>query len=301
VTTSSSADPQWRAQPERSNTGIIRFIVWVALRLGRPVARLLLYPICLYFLLFSPKANAASTKYLAKVLERKPRLADSFWQYHCFASTLLDRVFLLNEQSDRFDIRIHGQDVAAEMRARDHGTFLLGAHVGSFEMVRAMGRKESGLRVDMVMYEENARKINAVLNAINPKLAVDIIGLGKCGSMLKVEESLARGDLVGMLADRSLKGEGQMHCPFFGEPAAFPLGPFRMATILRRPIVLMFGLYRGGRRYDIYFEQLMDLSDVAPAQRRDLAQQALNRYVERLEHYCRLAPYNWFNFYDFWD
>jgi predicted LPLAT superfamily acyltransferase len=26
----------------------------------------------------------------------------------------------------------------------------------------------------------------------------------------------------------------------------------------------------------------------------------LLRYVERLEHYCRLAPYNWFNFYDFW-
>jgi predicted LPLAT superfamily acyltransferase len=241
VRTSSSAQPEWRAQPERSNTSIIKFIVWVALRLGRPAARLLLYPICLYFLIFSPKANAASRKYLARVLERKPTLADSFRHYHCFACTLLDRVFLLNEQSDRFDIRVHGRDVAAEMVARDHGSFLLGAHVGSFEIVSALGRKESGLHVDMVMYEENARKINAVLNAINPKLAVDVIGLGKCDSMLKVDESLERGDLVGMLADRSLKGEGQMRCLFFGEPAAFPLGPFRIATILRRPIVLMFG------------------------------------------------------------
>ena len=23
-------------------------------------------------------------------------------------------------------------------------------------------------------------------------------------------------------------------------------------------------------------------------------------YVERLEAYCRMAPFNWFNFYDFW-
>jgi predicted LPLAT superfamily acyltransferase len=79
------------------------------------------------------------------------------------------------------------------------------------------------------------------------------------------------------------------------------LGPFRIATILRRPIVLMFGLYRGGKRYDIYFERLTDLSDEPSLQRGELAQQALYRYVERLEHYCRLAPYNWFNFYEFWD
>ena len=26
----------------------------------------------------------------------------------------------------------------------------------------------------------------------------------------------------------------------------------------------------------------------------------MRRYVARLEHYCREAPFNWFNFYDFW-
>jgi predicted LPLAT superfamily acyltransferase len=31
-----------------------------------------------------------------------------------------------------------------------------------------------------------------------------------------------------------------------------------------------------------------------------LIEQALKRYAQRLEHYCRMAPYNWFNFYDFW-
>jgi predicted LPLAT superfamily acyltransferase len=27
---------------------------------------------------------------------------------------------------------------------------------------------------------------------------------------------------------------------------------------------------------------------------------AMRHYVARLEHFCRDAPYNWFNFYDFW-
>ena len=31
-----------------------------------------------------------------------------------------------------------------------------------------------------------------------------------------------------------------------------------------------------------------------------LVEDAMRRYVERLEHYCRGAPFNWFNFYDYW-
>jgi predicted LPLAT superfamily acyltransferase len=300
VRVSNSAGQEWLRRPERGNTAILKLFVWVALRLGRPTARLLLYPICLYFLGFSPKARAASNKYLAKVLEHKPKFADSFRHYHCFASTLLDRVFLLNDQSDRFDIHLHGVELATELLARGQGSFLFGAHMGSFEVMRALGHKQPGLRIDMVMYEENARKINSVLNAINPKLAIEIIALGKCDSMLKVEQCLEAGDWVGMLADRALEGEGQIRLPFLGEPAPFPLGPFRLAAMLRRPILLMFGLYRGGKRYDVYFESLNDLSDVPRSQRSELTEQALRRYVQRLEHYCRLAPYNWFNFYDFW-
>ena len=88
--------------------------------------------------------------------------------------------------------------------------------------------------------------------------------------------------------------------PFLGAPARIPLGPFRIAAILKRPIVLMFGLYRGGNRYDIHFEELVDLRNVDRSVARAVLDAAVRNYVERLEHYCRLAPYNWFNFYDYW-
>ena len=61
-----------------------------------------------------------------------------------------------------------------------------------------------------------------------------------------------------MLADRLIEGEDTVRHRFLGEDAAFPTGPFRMAAMLRRPIVLMFGLYRGGNRYDVFFERLPD-------------------------------------------
>lgn len=292
--------PEWVASPERSTIPALRCIVWIALTLGRRAARLLLYPICLYFLISSFQTRAASRKYLRKVLAREPRPADLFRHYHTFAATLLDRVFLLNDQYARFEVRVHGQDIVDDMVARGKGCFLLGAHLGSFEIVRSLARAARGPCVSLVMYEENARKLNSVLGAINPNLSLQVIALGKVDSMLKVEAALERNEFVGFLGDRSIEGEGTVPCRFFGEQAQFPSGPFRMAGILKRPIVLMFGLYRGGNRYDIYFERLVDMQQAPRAQRDLLLEQSLRCYVERLEHYCRMAPCNWFNFYDFW-
>ncbi|HET9206218.1 MAG TPA: acyl-CoA synthetase, partial [Burkholderiaceae bacterium] len=96
---------------------------------------------------------------------------------------------------------------------------------------------------------------------------------------------------------------GLIELPFLGHTARFSDGPFRLALLLRRPLVFMAGLYRGGNRYDVRFEPLADFS--APptgAQARDnLLRDAMRVYVQRLESLCREAPYNWFNFYDFWN
>jgi predicted LPLAT superfamily acyltransferase len=73
-----------------------------------------------------------------------------------------------------------------------------------------------------------------------------------------------------------------------------------MAAMLRRPVFFMAGIYLGGNRYQIHFEPLADFS-ATPRGERDAAMRAAQQhYAGRLSHFCRLAPYNWFNFYDFW-
>jgi len=59
----------------------------------------------------------------------------------------------------------------------------------------------------MAMYEENARKINAVLAAINPRVVPDIVSLGRIDAMLNIAQRLDRGAFVGVLADRTLGHE----------------------------------------------------------------------------------------------
>jgi len=292
--------PEWVARPERSNTLALRAIVAIALTLGRRAARLLLYPVCVYFLLFSPSARAASTKYLRKVLGHEPGLADAFRHCHTFAATLLDRVFLFNDQYARFDVRVHGEEILRGMMGDGCGCFLMGAHMGSFEIIRALGRLNTQVRISLVMYAENARKFNSVLAAVNPKLALQVIELGKVDSMLKVERALECGEIVGMLGDRTFRDEGTAAFRFLGEAAHFPTGPFRVAAMLQRPLVLMFGLYRGGNRYEIHFERLVDAWPASRVERKRTVAEAQREYVTRLEHHCRDAPYNWYNFYDFW-
>jgi len=302
MTVRDSVGEEWAARRERGHAAAIRFIVWTALTLGRSATRLLLCPICLYFLGFSKAARAASGAYLRRVLGRAPRLGDRFRHYHAFASCVLDRVYLLNNEIERFDLRVEGEELALAQVGRGSGCFLFGAHIGSFEVLRALGHRRPDIKLSLLMYEENARKINSVLNAINPALALEVIALGRSDSMIEVEERLNQDQFIGILADRGLSLEHEDHLPidFLGDTARLPVGPFRLAAVLRRPVFLMVGLYRGGARYDIFFERLADFANLPRAARPEEVEQAIRLYARRLEHFCRLAPYNWFNFYDFW-
>jgi len=274
---------------------LVRFMAWYSLAVGRSVSRLLMHAIALYFYVSSPVARRHSRDYLRRVLGREPTLGERFGVLHAFSSTVHDRVFFIAERFDAFDIEVHGAELLPE-----GGALLMGAHLGSFEALRAAGRRVGVRRVAMAMYEENARRLNGVLAQINPGALENIVPLGHVDSMLRLRDRLDAGDLVGVLADRTLGSEPVVRVPFLGEPAPFPTGPMRMAAALRQPLFLMVGLYRGGNRYEVRFEPLADFS-TTPRTERDLrVQEAIARYAARVEHYVRSAPDNWFNFFDFW-
>jgi predicted LPLAT superfamily acyltransferase len=228
-------------------------------------------------------------------------LADRFAHFLTFARCLLDRVFLLNEQSDEFEITVHGEEMLRDIENRGSGCILFGAHFGSFEVARAIGRRRRrDMPISLLMYEENAQKIRSALAAINPNLATEVIGLGRLDSLIAVAERLQHGHFIGVLADRNVNGKDLVRYPFLGAEAAFPQGPFRMAMLLQRPAVMMVGIYRGGRRYEVHFELLAEATETRPRDAAAWLDSIMARYVTRLEHYCREAPFNWFNFYDFW-
>ncbi len=290
----------WLKRKERSNELMLRIMTWISLRLGRRIARSVLHLIALYFVLFAPDSRRASLGYLPRVLGRPATWLDLYRHFFYFAATIHDRIYLINRRYDLFDIDIQGKENILPLIQAGEGVFLMGAHLGSFEVMRAIGRQVPGLRVAMVMHQDNAQKINGMLSAINPEASMDVIPLGHIDSMLQVQERLSEGMLVGMLSDRTLGDEPMTEINLLGANAALPIGPFRMAALLRRPVVFMAGLYMGGNRYQVHFETLADFSDIPKGQRSQMVDAAILRYTELLNRFTRLAPYNWFNFFDYW-
>ncbi|MFA6921238.1 MAG: acyl-CoA synthetase [Gallionella sp.] len=298
--TPTAGQSAWAQTPERSNMLMLRLMTWISLHLGRSAARSVLHLIAGYFLLFAPVSRHASKSYLERALGRPARLRDLYRHFFTFAATIHDRIYLVNHRFDLFDFEIHGEDTLRSQLAEGNGLFLIGAHLGSFEAIRALGRKDTGLRVTMLMHEDNAQKINAMLSAINPDAVQDIIGLGHIDSMLRVQDRLNEGGIVGMLADRTPGNDTLYPVQILHAQAHLPAGPFRMTALLRRPVIFMTGLYLGGNRYAIHFDALADFSAVERGGRDAAVQAALTRYAALLDQYCRKAPYNWFNFFDFW-
>jgi predicted LPLAT superfamily acyltransferase len=290
----------WLQTRERSNMPMLRLMSWISLTLGRRVARSVLTLVALYFVLFSPASRKASRDYLARALDRKPTLVDLYRHFFTFAATIHDRIYLVDRRYELFDIELQGLEHIKPLIAEGEGVFLMGAHLGSFEVIRAIGRQVPGLRVSMVMHEDNAQKINHMLAAINPEAALDVIPLGRIDSMLQVQDKLEAGMLVGMLGDRTLGDEPMTMTELLGEPVAMPVGPFRMAALLRRKVVFMAGLYLGGNRYRVHFDTLADFTQVARGEREAAVNAAIARYAALLDRHCRAAPYNWFNFFDYW-
>ncbi|MGW8183232.1 MAG: acyl-CoA synthetase [Burkholderiales bacterium] len=292
----------WLALPERGSRAAVGLMTRLTLALGRSATRCLLYPICLYFYAFSPRTRRASRAYLMRVLDRAPGASDVLRHFHTFAATLHDRLFFVQGRLDPFEVNVHGEGEVDRLLGRGNGCLLLGSHLGSFEVLRALGRFGKDYRINVVMHEAGDTNTGRALATLAPPaFKQEVIHPGDPDAILRVKECLDRGEIVGILGDRAFGDGRTWPCRFLGATAQFPLGPWLLAATLGVPVVLFFGLYRGGPRYDVFFETVTEGASLLRAERLAMAERWVEQYVVRLEHYCRQAPYNWFNFYEFWD
>ncbi len=290
----------WLKQRERGSKLLLVLFVNATRLLGRSTGRLILYPICFYFMLFSRQANRASRGYLQRVYGAPVGWRQVFRHYYDFACVALDRIFLLTGDYRRLNVKVHNAEALLRYLDRQQACILLGGHLGSFEVMRVLGG-DRGLAIRILMYEENAAKMRDVINCLNPELARRVIAIGEPETLLRVKEAADKGELIGILGDRVREGDKAVSCNFFGQPARFPAGPLMLASVLKLPVVFGAALYRGGNCYEIFFEELAARVDLDRQQREQELAALMQRYVDRLEYYCRLQPTNWFNFYDVWE
>ena len=293
---------EWKRRREGGGRLAVRLILAVAKGGGRGFARLVLVPITLYFLLRRPAERRDSRAYLSRVFGRPARLHEVARHIHTFASTILDRSFLLSEHFQRFDVQVHDIEKLQQRVEDGHGVLLFGSHLGSFESLRVLARQRPDYKIRVVLDKAHSAAVTQLLDELNPEMAATVIDAGQPGPaiMLQIQQALSEGAIVALLVDRAQPGGAVVRVPFLGDPAGFPLAPWQIAAVVKVPVVLAFGLYRGGNRYDLLFESFSDGIDLPRRERAAAIPALIRRYAARLEHHVRDAPWNWFNFYDFW-
>jgi predicted LPLAT superfamily acyltransferase len=281
--------------------------------LGDRAVRLLLHPIVFWFFLFAPAACRASSAYLTRLhgvggYDHAPTWRDNYRHLHAFASTALDKVAAWMGRIDLGRMIFEKQADLYALRDSGRGAVIIGSHLGSLETARALAAHLGHQRkINAIVYTDHAIRFNAVLARANPGFAVNLIQVSQLGPETAIEltEKIDRGELLFIVGDRTPPAENGRVCQaeFLGAPAPFAQGPFILASLLKCPVYLFFCLSEGQgaqQRFRIHFEHFIERVELPRKSRSEALQTLSQRYADRLAHYCRQAPLQWFNFYDFW-
>ena len=290
----------WSRTPERGAAWLVHLMLWLMRHAGWFAQWVVLPGITAWFFATSATARAASRDYLRAALGRPMGWLDVVRHIHTFAATILDRALLLTEGADRITLDVAGLDRMEAAIGRGRGCVLLGAHLGSFAVLRGLAGR-CPVPVKMLMYRANAGAYSTLMERLDPESARNVIPIGDVQSMLRVHEAVDAGAIVGILADRVPAGARAVAAPFFGGTANFPAGPFILAASLGVPVLLFGGVRTGHRRYQITFAPFAERIVLPRADRQAALLQVVTRYAAWLEQSCRAHPLNWFNFFPFWE
>lgn len=281
--------------------------------LGERAARLLLHPIVFWFFLAAPGARRASSEYLSRLhavdgFDHVPNWRDNYRHLYAFASAALDKVAAWMGRIDINRIDFEKKADLYALRDSGRGAVIIGSHLGSLETARALAAHLGQSRkINAIVYTDHAVRFNAILARANPGFAVNLIQVSQLGPDTAIElvEKIERGELLFIVGDRTPPAENARvsSADFLGASAPFAQGPFILASLLKCPVYLFFCLAEGEgahQRFRIHFEHFTERVELPRQSRGEALQTLAQRYADRLEHYCRAAPLQWFNFYDFW-
>lgn len=291
----------WRDVREVGNAFGVRFLATVAGLFGRKAVRMVLYPIILYYALANKTARRTSREYLQRSTQA-PRISWLRMYRHMlrFAQCTVDRYLFACGRTRGISVTVHGHHHLEELQREERGALLLGAHLGSFEAMRAASTLTK-VRINIVADFRGSRTISTLLTKVGPELREKVIATGdRLATVLRIKECIDAGELVALLADRAEPMGRVLPVSFLGATALFPVGPYLLAATLGCPVFLTFGIHKAPNRYDVFCEPFAERIALPKRQRDPDLRALVQHYADRLEYYCRMAPDNWFNFFDFW-
>jgi len=275
---------------------------------GRKIFSLFLHPVIAYFTLSSKSARQESSRFLRHVYRDTDDKDNIGWRknyahFYEFGVSAIDKIACWMDDIRRKDVVIHNKDLFETVFASKRGAVFIGSHLGNLELCRALGEKGKRVKLNAIVYNKHALKFQKVMSQSHSEVELNLIHVEEFGAdtAILLEEKIEQGEIIIIVGDRvSLNAVGRhQKVDFLGEKAPFAQGPFILAGILNCPVYLIFCLKEKGV-YNIYLEHFYNSLKFPRRERREQLSKAVQLYADRLAFYCKKAPLQWFNFFDFW-
>jgi KDO2-lipid IV(A) lauroyltransferase len=161
--------------------------------------------------------------------------------------------------------------------------------------VAARGLADFGRPVNLVMAREPNPTVRHFVHRLRTRHGVNVIYADRSVfAALPILQALRRNEVVGMQLDPWGPLRGTQAIDFCGRRARFQLGPFAVARLARAPIVPVFCVRTGIRRYELRVVDRFDPGTPAEA----LA--AFTATLRAYEGLVRERPSQWLVFEDVW-
>ncbi|MDZ4786428.1 MAG: glycosyltransferase [bacterium] len=297
---------EWFDRRELGSSFGLRILLWVYLLLGRRGMRLVLYPICFFFLFFARRARIA-------ILESRKHFNNQgvavsspyhhvFRTFLLFAYSMLDAIRGWRGEIDVRLVKFENAELVYEQIATGKGAVVFTAHFGPIEASRALQRTKKNMRLYALMYLKNAMKFRGLLELVMPGAHADVLGVESLdvAALISIREKIDQGALLGVMGDRSAPGSSErfLEHQFFGEVARFPEGPFVLAAVLQVPVFAVVTAYQADSDEFLVKWCRFNLDNEATREKR--VQEIFQQYVSFLENNCRKWPEQFFNFHNPW-
>jgi KDO2-lipid IV(A) lauroyltransferase len=200
---------------------------------------------------------------------------------------------------------------AVELEAPEHwravadggrGFVMVTAHLGLYEAGSMVPAEKTARHVHLVREPELDPRAQAfiaetVAAVQGPHYRMHFQGGDPLQAMVLVE-ALDRGEIVAVQADRPHAGGKTVPATLFARPFVLPAGPAVLARTARVPMLPVFALRIGRRRFRLVFRPPIEVARTAD-RGADLAA-AMREVAGEIERAIRRAPEQWFVFRELW-
>jgi len=287
---------QWDGKSKGKVLGYKIFIFFIQ-KLGIKSAYFILYFVSFYYLLFSVQGTKANLNYFHKRLgfSKFKSFLKVYKSNFIFGQTIIDKVAISFGLGNKFTYNHDGGEVIKELLKNKKGGILISAHVGNFEIAEYFFSEiDEFSQINLVTTDNEHRAIKDYLESISIKSSIKFIIIKEDMShIFNINNALNNNELICITGDRYFEGSKILSEELLGKKANFPAGPFLLGSRLKVPVIFVYVMRETNKHYHLYAIE-------AKFKHKD-AQDLLKKYTESIEKILQKYPYQWFNYFDFWN